>query len=164
MGRASKSLNNINDPSPAPACSSVSGSGRRSRQAIAIVSRTPARTDFAVLGAAYVGVCQTRGASLRAGLIPAPAPTSTASHPRQHAAALSREAGRRFAENVAGNLLPSAIRCNRHRRSQALLQNAPKPKRPEQPPREVAAKSRGRRTPLRMKTDEYPGETEHAQS
>jgi hypothetical protein len=84
----------------------------RSRQAIAIVSRTPSRNRLAVLGAAHVGVCQTRGASLRAGLIPAPAPTSTASHPRQHAPALKREAGRRFAENVdgAGNLLPSAIR------------------------------------------------------
>jgi hypothetical protein len=55
----------------------------------------PSRNTLAVLGAAYVGVCQTRGASLRAGLIPAPAPTSTASHPRQHAPALKREAGRR---------------------------------------------------------------------
>src|SRR5712691_5478686 len=43
--------------------------------------REPSKNRLAVLGPAYVGVCRTRGARLRARLIPAPAPTSTASHP-----------------------------------------------------------------------------------
>jgi hypothetical protein len=129
------------------------GARRRSRQAIAIVSRTPSRNRLAVLGAAYVGVCQTRGASLRAGLIPAPAPTSTASHPRQHAPALKREAGRRFAETSTAPEIcyraPSANRRTRDNlsRSELLLNHG------------------DRRTPLRVKTDECSRERplEHAQ-
>jgi hypothetical protein len=50
-------------------------SGHRDR------AENPSKNRLAVLGAAYVGVCRTRGARLRASLIPAPAPTSTASHP-----------------------------------------------------------------------------------
>jgi hypothetical protein len=125
MGRVWTFPNNTNDLSLASTCCSVSGMRRRSRQAIAIVSRTPSRNRLAVLGAAYVGVCQTRGASLRAGLIPAPAPTSTASHPRQHAPALKREAGRRFAETSTAPEIwyraPSANRGTRDNLSRSEL-------------------------------------------